>query len=138
MLTDAHRLLLVVRRMSADAFVRVFRNGLSEQALMTVITSLPTDRLNELMDRARSAPPRPVKPPQPRDPAERLPAMAVVIRSARKEARMNQWELARAVGVRQSSVSQWERGVTQPSARNLVDLLRVLPGLAERLSNAYG
>ena len=43
---------------------------------------------------------------------------------------MSQVELAAALGIRQSSVSQWERGATEPATQTLLDLLRVLPGLA--------
>ena len=49
---------------------------------------------------------------------------------------MSQVELAELLGIRQSSVSQWERGATEPSTQNLLDLMRRLPGLAEALSTA--
>jgi len=124
---DAERLLWAVRRMSAEEFASVFREGLSAQGLMTVITALPGDRLNGLMDRARRQ--------APRRPGRHLakPPLADAIRAARVEACMNQVELAAALGVRQSSVSQWERGVTKPLTANLVALMRLLPGLAGRL-----
>jgi DNA-binding transcriptional regulator YiaG len=128
MLTDADRLLLVVRRMHTSEFARVFRDGLSAQGLMTVITALPGDRLNDLMDRARGTTPTVRK----RERAQGSP-LKVAIRAARKRAGMNQKELAAAVGVRQSSVSQWERGLTRPSTTNLLDLMRVFPGLADAL-----
>ena len=127
---DAERLLWAVRRMSAEEFASVFREGLSAQGLMTVITALPGDRLNGLMDRARRQ--------APRRPGRHLakPPLADAIRAARVEACMNQVELAAALGVRQSSVSQWERGVTKPLTPNLLALMRLLPGLADQLGDA--
>jgi DNA-binding transcriptional regulator YiaG len=127
---DAERVLWAVRRMSAEGFARVFREGLSAQGLMTVITALPGDRLNGLMDRARRQ--------APRQPAPHLakPSLADAIRSARVEAGMSQVEVAAALGVRQSSVSQWERGVTKPLTANLLALMRLLPGLAGQLGDA--
>ncbi|HZC99880.1 MAG TPA: helix-turn-helix transcriptional regulator [Actinomycetes bacterium] len=47
---------------------------------------------------------------------------------------MSQVELAAALGIRQSSVSQWERGVTEPATQTLLDLMGVLPGVAEALA----
>jgi transcriptional regulator with XRE-family HTH domain len=44
------------------------------------------------------------------------------IRSARRRAGLSQVELAELVGVRQSSVSQWERGSTKPSTVHLLTL----------------
>ncbi len=64
-----------------------------------------------------------------------LPPMARAIREARAQAHLSQVELSAALRVRQSSVSQWERGVTLPSARNLLVLLRVLPALVEALAH---
>jgi DNA-binding transcriptional regulator YiaG len=61
-------------------------------------------------------------------------SLAAEIRQARKRAGMSQVELAELLGIRQSSVSQWERGATEPSTQNLLDLMRRLPGLAEALS----
>ncbi len=53
MITDADRLVWLVRRMSAEEVARVFRDGLQASELMRIITALPTDRLNDLTDRAR-------------------------------------------------------------------------------------
>ena len=61
---------------------------------MTVITALPGDRLNGLMDRARRQAPR-----RPAPHLATLP-LADAIRSARIEAGMNQVVLAAALGVR--------------------------------------
>jgi transcriptional regulator with XRE-family HTH domain len=55
------------------------------------------------------------------------------IRAARKQAGMGQAELAGALGVRQSSVSQWEQGRTAPATGHLLGLLRVLGALLARL-----
>lgn len=134
MLTDADRLLELVRRMNADQFVRTFRKGLPAQALMRVITALPAERLNQLMDRARSAAwtdKARVRRSQ-RGSAGARP-WATVIRTARTQAGMSQVRLAAALGIQQSTVSQWERGVIEPSTERLLDLLTVLPGLAEAL-----
>jgi transcriptional regulator with XRE-family HTH domain len=48
--------------------------------------------------------------------------LSKAIRSARKRAGLSQVELARLLGVRQSSVSQWERGSTKPSTMHLLAL----------------
>jgi HTH-type transcriptional regulator/antitoxin HipB len=48
------------------------------------------------------------------------------IRAARRRAGLSQAELAAALGVRQSSVSQWERGSTRPSTDHLLALTSVL------------
>jgi DNA-binding transcriptional regulator YiaG len=61
-------------------------------------------------------------------------SLAAAIHQARKRAGMSQVELAELLGIRQSSVSQWERGATEPSTHNLLDLMRRLPGLAAALS----
>jgi hypothetical protein len=52
-LNDAELLLQCVRGMTATDFSATFRDGLSAQELMAVITALPTGRLNALTDRAR-------------------------------------------------------------------------------------
>ncbi len=46
---------------------------------------------------------------------------------------MSQGQLAEALGIRQSSVSQWERGTTAPTGRRLRVLVREFPELAEAL-----
>jgi DNA-binding transcriptional regulator YiaG len=96
---------------------------------MQVITALPAGRLNGLMDQARRSLTR-----EPSRPTQQDRPLAVEIREARTRARMSQVELAAALGIRQSSVSQWERAVTEPSTQNLLDLFGVLPGLAEALA----
>jgi hypothetical protein len=50
---DAELLLRLADGMTNAEFSGVFREGLSAQELMAVITALPTRRLNELTDRAR-------------------------------------------------------------------------------------
>jgi transcriptional regulator with XRE-family HTH domain len=52
--------------------------------------------------------------------------LGVAIRRARRAARLSQDEIAVAVGVRQSSVSQWERGITTPTTHHLLLLLKLL------------
>lgn len=48
--------------------------------------------------------------------------LSTAIRSARRRAGLSQVELAELLGVRQSSVSQWERGSTKPSTVHLLTL----------------
>jgi transcriptional regulator with XRE-family HTH domain len=49
-------------------------------------------------------------------------SLSRAIRSARRRAGLSQVELAELLGVRQSSVSQWERGSTKPSTVHLLAL----------------
>ncbi len=60
---DADRLLLLVCGMAADDFVRVFRKDLSPQRLMNIIAALPGDRYRNLINRARSVASHPPAPP---------------------------------------------------------------------------
>lgn len=48
------------------------------------------------------------------------------IRLARKQHNMSQAELARALGVTEASVSNWERLANDPSTHNMVELARIL------------
>ncbi len=57
----------------------------------------------------------------------------MAIRRARAVAGVSQQRVAEAVGVQQSSVSQWERGVTNPSGWHMDCLRRALPDLAALL-----
>jgi HTH-type transcriptional regulator / antitoxin HipB len=52
--------------------------------------------------------------------------LSEAIRAARRRAGLSQAELAAALGVRQSSVSQWERGSTRPSTGHLLALTSIL------------
>jgi transcriptional regulator with XRE-family HTH domain len=52
--------------------------------------------------------------------------LSEAIRSARRRAGLSQVELAGLLGVRQSSVSQWERGSTKPSTMHLLALASAL------------
>ena len=47
------------------------------------------------------------------------------IRVARRAAGLTQEAVAHALEVRQSSVSQWERGTTVPRTLHLIDLMRL-------------
>ncbi len=60
-------------------------------------------------------------------------ALAAWIRAARRQAGMSQVELAERLGLAQSSVSQWEKGVTQPSTRHMLTLLQMFPASAAEL-----
>jgi transcriptional regulator with XRE-family HTH domain len=59
--------------------------------------------------------------------------LGAAIRAARKAAGLSQEDLAAALGVRQSSVSQWEGGGTAPRTKHLLGLLRILGPLLVRL-----
>jgi transcriptional regulator with XRE-family HTH domain len=52
--------------------------------------------------------------------------LSEAIRSARRRAGLSQVELADLLGVRQSSISQWERGSTRPSTMHLLALASAL------------
>jgi transcriptional regulator with XRE-family HTH domain len=52
--------------------------------------------------------------------------LSEAIRSARRRADLSQLQLAELLGIRQSSVSQWERGSTKPSTVHLLALAAVL------------
>ncbi len=52
--------------------------------------------------------------------------LAEAIRQARQRAGLSQAELAELLGLRQSSVSQWERGVTKPKTVHLLALAAAL------------
>lgn len=57
--------------------------------------------------------------------------MAEKIREYRERRGMTQKELAEALGVDQSAVSNWERGISEPTAfniRRISDILGVSPG----------
>jgi transcriptional regulator with XRE-family HTH domain len=53
-------------------------------------------------------------------------SLSEAIRAARRRAGLSQAELAELLGVRQSSVSQWERGSTRPSTVHLLALTAAL------------
>jgi transcriptional regulator with XRE-family HTH domain len=48
------------------------------------------------------------------------------IRDARESAGLTQFELGAAIGVRESQVSCWERGVNEPRGSTIVDIAKVL------------
>jgi DNA-binding transcriptional regulator YiaG len=131
LLTDAQRLLLYVRRMNTESFARVFRKQLPDAELMNIVSSLPKDRLSHLMSVARDAQFEPRSRQQEKQRPDQ--PMARAIRIARKRAGITQVQLAGALGVRQTSVSQWERGATEPTGQRLIELMRALPGLADVL-----
>jgi DNA-binding transcriptional regulator YiaG len=134
MTTEDDRLVRAVRRMAPQEFTRRFRDGLPASALVRVVAALPAERLDELAEHVqRSESAAPSRPPGLQTGATERP-LAVAIRNARRQASMSQGELAERLGIRQSSISQWERGTTGPTARRLVELMNVLPSLADGLS----
>jgi len=134
-IAEDDRLLWIVRGMAPGEFTRRFRDGLPAAALLQVVAALPSERLDELAKRAhRSGSAVPSRRPRSREGgADR--ALATAIRVARQQADLSQGELAERLGIRQSSVSQWERGTTEPTGRRLIGLMGELPGLAEALKN---
>ena len=64
--------------------------------------------------------------------------LATAIRIARRKAELTQSEVAALLRVKQSSVSQWERGVTEPTGERLLLLVAVLPTLADALKAQAG
>jgi DNA-binding transcriptional regulator YiaG len=64
--------------------------------------------------------------------------LATAIRIARRKAELTQSEVAALLRVKQSSVSQWERGVTEPTGERLLLLVAVLPSLADALKAQAG
>jgi transcriptional regulator with XRE-family HTH domain len=55
-----------------------------------------------------------------------IPGLAHQIRAARQQAGLSQTDLARQLGIRQSSVGQWERGATTPTLGMFRRLVAVL------------
>jgi len=98
---------------------------------MSVITVLPTRRLNELTDRARLLE-LPVE--QQRQHRQHQQLAAVVV-DARTRTRISQAELARRIGVASAAVNQWESAGSQPTGLHLARLLRELPDLKELLED---
>ncbi len=127
---DAERRLRLVCGMTTTDFSGVFRQGLAAQELMSVITVLPTRRLNELTDRARLLE-LPVE--QQRQHRQHQQLAAVVV-DARTRTRISQAELARRIGLA-AAVNQLESAGTQPTGLHLACLLRELPDLKELLED---
>jgi len=65
---------------------------------------------------------RPVAPPHTMPPRRRVRAL---IRVLRENAGLSQADLAGLLGVRQSSVSQWERGSTRPALEHYRDMMHL-------------
>jgi hypothetical protein len=124
--------------MAPGEFTRRFRDGLPAAALVRVVAALPTERFDELVKRAdqSGSAVRSRRPRSAEGGADR--PLATAIRVARQQAGLSQGELAEGLGVRQSSISQWERGATDPTGRRLVELMGRLPGLAEALKGTTG
>lgn len=62
--------------------------------------------------------------------------LGALLRAARDAARMNQAELADRMGVRQQTVSGWERGISRPRRRDLQMLCSVLDLSLDDVLNA--
>jgi transcriptional regulator with XRE-family HTH domain len=57
---------------------------------------------------------------------DQLRSLALNLRRCRTEARFTQGALARAVGVGQTAISQWEQGVVIPTVPNLLRVMQAL------------
>lgn len=60
------------------------------------------------------------------------------IRQARQQRRWTQVELARRLGVSQSTISFWERGIESPSVSHQVQLVTLMPEIFEQLARQQG
>lgn len=58
--------------------------------------------------------------------ASSAPPIGPLIRTARQAKGLDQWDLARAIGATQASVSRWEKGVVGPSFPFRARLAQVL------------
>jgi DNA-binding transcriptional regulator YiaG len=123
--------------MAPGEFTRRFRDGLPATALVRVVAALPSERLDELAERAHRSGSAASSRRRSREGGPDRP-LATAIRVARQQADMSQGELAERLGIRQSSVSQWERGSTEPTGRRLLDMMGELPGLAGALKGSAG
>ncbi len=56
--------------------------------------------------------------------------LGIRIRAARQRAGLTQGELGELLGIQQSSVSQWELGIVEPSLRLFLALVRLFGGRA--------
>ena len=56
------------------------------------------------------------------------------IRQARQERSWTQMELAQRMGVSQSAISFWERGIETPSLAHQIKLVTLLPEIFEQLT----
>lgn len=58
-------------------------------------------------------------------PSQVNPALAQRIKEARSDIGLTQAALARALGIKRASVSQWEQSITQPTTERLVEIARL-------------
>lgn len=58
-------------------------------------------------------------------PSQVNPALGQRLREARSDAGLTQAALARSLGIKRASVSQWEQGVTQPTTERLIEVARI-------------
>lgn len=128
-LNDDQWLLRLVGGMTATDFACAFRQGLSAQELMGVITALPTRRLDELTDCARLL----ELPAEQQRQRHQRQQLAAAITDAFGRVGISKTEPARRIGVASTAVNQWESGVSQPTGLHMTRLLRELPDLKELL-----
>ncbi len=112
-----------LRGMHPYQLARWLRTGLDDATLARLVAVLPAHRQAALAARAGAA-------------ASTAGPLAAAIRTARDRAGLTQRQLAELLGIRQSSVGQWERGFTCPAAERMVSLHDALPDLAALLEAA--
>jgi hypothetical protein len=95
-LSDAERLLWLVRRMQPTEFARTFRRGLADAELMQVISALPAERWRPDSAHPPSSGPNPQVPALPDRRADQ--SLATAIYTARQQTQMSQLQLARLAG----------------------------------------
>ena len=121
-----------LRDLPPAGLAKWLRTGLTGDELGHLVAALPHDRRAALA--AAAAPARRLRP-APQQARDATSPTAAALRAARQRTGLSQAELAELLGVRQSSVSQWERGLTVPSGPHLVRLLGELPALAALLAS---
>jgi transcriptional regulator with XRE-family HTH domain len=62
-----------------------------------------------------------------------MSSLGYAIRHSRRHVNWSQQELARQIGVSQTTISFWERGIEVPRLEHIVKLLIYFPGLMETI-----
>lgn len=68
-----------------------------------------------------------------RQPVQPDPGLAAALRAARRRSKLTQQQVAARIGVSQPSVSDWERGIAEPSLAVLRQLAAAYGTCAARL-----
>jgi len=118
---DQDAVVRLLRGMHPYQFARWLRTGLDNATLAGLVAVLPAARQAALAEHTRAAA------------ASTAGPLAIAIRTARERAGLTQRQLGDRLGIRQSSVGQWERGFTRPAAWRMASLHDALPDLAALL-----